>query len=434
MGANVRPRTGKWGPVVAVVAIALFASGCAFLRPIPGATGPARVVVGPPGAAGARVVEVSVPGLAPGTPAEVKLRVDRLVGPVVAEGTGVPASIVLPGAALGPGEHKVFATVRIGRRAAIGAASVSGSLRLNQAQALGSHNSYHVAPVTPPWSNVEPWQYTHSPLDVQFESEGVRQIELDVYVDPNGTRVLHITDVDFGTTCATLVACLQTVENWSAANAQHLPIAILVELKDDNIGLPTPVLPWDGPAMDALDAEIRSVFAPADLLTPDDVRRGRPTLADAVTTLGWPTIDSVRGKVLFAMDNGGSYRDRYRSGHPVLEGRVLFTNSIPGAPDGGFVKLNSAIGNQAAIRAAVTAGYLVRTRADGDTVEARANDTTVRDAALASGAQWVSTDFPVPGRAFGTPYFVSIPGGTPAGCNPLVAPAWCTPALVESLP
>ena len=59
-------------------------------------------------------------------------------------------------------------------------------------------------------------------------------------------------------------------------------------------------------------------------------------------------------------------------------------------------------------------GYVVRTRADGDTKEARANDTGPRDAALASGAQWVSTDYEGPGLAVGftTPYSVEIPGGT----------------------
>jgi hypothetical protein len=346
----------------------------------------------------------------------------------------VPTSIVLPGAALSSGPHTVFATVTVGGSTAIGAASVSGSLRLNQAQALGTHNSYHIAPTVAPWNGVQPWQYTHSPLDVQFESEGVRQIELDVYVDATGIRVLHVPDVDFASTCPRFIACLQAVRAWSDAHQQHLPIAIQVELKDDDLGLPTPVYPWDGPAMDQLDAEIRSVFAPGDLVTPDDVRRGRATLSEAVTTLGWPTIDSARGKVLFTMDNGAPYRDRYRVGHPVLEGRVIFTNSTVGAPDGAFVKLNNPIADQVAIRAAVTAGYLVRTRADGDTVEARANDTSVRDAGLAGGAQWVSTDFPVAGRAFGTAYFVSIPGGTPARCNPVNAPAWCTPGLVESLP
>ena len=69
-------------------------------------------------------------------------------------------------------------------------------------------------------------------------------------------------------------------------------------------------------------------------------------------------------------------------------------------------------------------GYLVRTRADADTVEARTGDTTRRDAALASGAQWVSTDYPAPGTAdrFGTDYVVSLPGDAIVRCNPVSAP------------
>ena len=85
----------------------------------------------------------------------------------------------------------------------------------------------------------------------------------------------------------------------------------------------------------------------------------------------------------------------------------------------------------------IAQGYITRTRADGDTVEARANNTAPRDFALASGSTWVSSDFVVPGRSlaiFGTPYLVQIPGGTPARCNPVNAPSWCTSNLVESLP
>jgi hypothetical protein len=76
---------------------------------------------------------------------------------------------------------------------------------------------------------------------------------------------------------------------------------------------------------------------------------------------------------------------------------------------------------------------VVRTRSDADTVQARANDTTMRDAAIASGSTWVSSDFVVPGRSFGNSYYVSIPGGTPARCNPINAPSWCTSDLIEAL-
>jgi hypothetical protein len=76
-----------------------------------------------------------------------------------------------------------------------------------------------------------------------------------------------------------------------------------------------------------------------------------------------------------------------------------------------------------------------RTRADADTVQARTGDVTQRDAAFQSGAQFVSTDYPVPGRAapFGTDYFAQIPGGDPARCNPVNTGTHCRSSALERL-
>ncbi len=63
------------------------------------------------------------------------------------------------------------------------------------------------------------------------------------------------------------------------------------------------------------------------------------------------------------------------------------------------------------IRKYVEQGYLVRTRSDIETYEAKVNDTTRANTAFASGAQIVSTDFETPGNAYGTPYVVTLPGG-----------------------
>jgi len=343
-------------------------------------------------------------------------------------------------------------------------------VRLNQIQVLGTHNSYHIQPKEPLFSTLLAFdrdtfltlEYTHIPLDQQFETEGIRQIELDVFADPEGGlyakrralivigqdpnsglpeldepgfKVLHVQDIDFETTCLTFVACLQTVKTWSDAHPTHLPIMILVEAKDEtipdplNLGFTVPI-PIGAAEFDALDAEIRLVFPPEQLITPDDVRGGMASLEEAVLTRGWPTLRAARGKVLFALDNGDK-RDAYLQDHPALEGRVLFTNSTPGDPDAAFVKLNDPIGDGERIREAVAEGYIVRTRADADTYEARSGDTTPRDAALASGAQYVSTDYPVADPDFGTGYFVEIPGGSVARCNPINAPPECRDAELE---
>jgi hypothetical protein len=253
-----------------------------------------------------------------------------------------------------------------------------------------------------------------------------------------GFKVLHVQDIDFQTTCFTFVECLKQVRLWSNRHRGHLPIMILVEVKDDpipdplNFGFVTPVT--IGPTeMDAIDTEIRSVFRPGRLITPDDIRRGQPTLEDAVLNLGWPRLGSVRGKVMFTLDNGGTERADYLAGHPSLQGRVMFTDSTPGNPEAAFIKMNDPL-DTAAIQANVAAGYVIRTRADADTVEARSNNTVPRDAAIASGAQWVSTDYPVPNPSFGTGYVVAIPVGMPARCNPINGPTGCRDQALEKIP
>lgn len=362
------------------------------------------------------------------------------------------------------GRRPITATaVVMAMSVALGALAVAGSsvavsagggppVLLNQVQVIGSHNSYHVEP--PPdvldfYLTVDPGAielaYTHAPLAMQFADQGVRQIELDIRRDPNGDlfrplgdtgfKVLHIEQIDEGSTCLTLVECLRSVRAWSDANPLHMPIAVLLEIKDqpEFPGPPDP-LPMTPADYDALDAELRSVFPEERILTPDDVRGDASTLEEAVLTDGWPAVDEVRGQVMFLLDNK---RDDYVVGHPTLEGRVAFTPSTPGQPDAAFVKRNDPTGaNEAEIRALVEAGYVVRTRADSPVVTPRSGDTAQREAALASGAHWVSTDYPVPGMAtrWGSDYFAAIPGGTPARCNPVNAPPTCTNAAIEDLP
>src|SRR3954467_10068167 len=70
------------------------------------------------------------------------------------------------------------------------------------------------------------------------------------------------------------------------------------------------------------------------------------------------------------------------------------------------------------IRRLVAAGFLVRTRADANTRQARSGDTTMRDKALSSGAQFISTDYPVRDPRF-TTYCVQFPGRIVARSNPV---------------
>ena len=345
-------------------------------------------------------------------------------------------------------------------------------VRLNEVQVLGSHNSYHIQPEQRILDVLELFEeglglsleYTHIPLFDQFENQGIRQIELDVFADPlgglyyqhraltffgedpnsgtpellqPGIKVLHTQDLDWKTTCLTLISCLQDVRSWSDANPEHLPIMILIEGKDDPI--PDPVMlgfvipiPIRAPELDDIDAEIRSVFPDEQMITPDDVRGERATLEEAVRRDGWPSLREARGRVIFALDNGGSIRDAYLAGHPSLAGRVMFASAQPPAPEAAFVKLNDPIGDLALIQSLVRDGFIIRTRADADTFDARLNDFSRQDAALRSGAQFVSSDYPVPDPFDGN-YIAEIPGGSPGRCNPINAPRKCRNDALENL-
>lgn len=345
-----------------------------------------------------------------------------------------------------------------------------GPVRLNHIQVVGTHNSYHVEPAAAVLAMVGRYlpqlavslQYTHLALARQLEEQAIRSLELDVYADPAGGlyaqpaalraaeppgtprpallapgfKVLHLPDVDFETTCLTFVACLSEIAAWSRAHPGHVPLVVLVEAKDDPIpdlfglGLVTP-LAIGVPELDALDGEVRSVFEPGHLITPDDVRGRRSTLEEAVLYDGWPEIAAVRGRVVIVLINGGDIRDAYRSGRPSLEGRAMFTFSSPGEPDAAFIKRDDASQQAAAIRDLVAAGYIVRTRADANTVQARTGDTAMRDSALASGAQVVSTDYPVADARWAGGYAVTLGNGLAARCNPVQAPVTCANAGLE---
>ena len=340
------------------------------------------------------------------------------------------------------------------------------NLHLNDILTMGTHNSYHVR--TPDkimaliklaapklWQGLD---YSHGPLLDQL-NDGARALELDLVYDPQGGRfahpaglrlsglpedpayvaamskpgfkVLHVQDIDFTSNCLTFVGCLAVIRDWSHAHPRHTPILITMNTNDEKTHAPGGVdeLPFDEKAYDALDAEIRSVFKPSELITPDDIQGRYPTLREAVLKHGWPTLGASRGRFLFALDEEPPHVAAYRGKRASLEGRVLFVNTDEASPAAGYITLNER-SDIPRIMADVKAGYVVRTRADADTIEARSNDSTRRDAALASGAQYVSTDYRHPDTRL-SGYQARLPGGAITVCNPVRAADRCAGIPIE---
>jgi hypothetical protein len=311
-----------------------------------------------------------------------------------------------------------------------GANRLNRTLRTNQVQVLATHNSYHIEQDTPIQSPPT-MQYTHAPLDQQLDL-GVRGFEFDVMNAPDGTfPVEHTPVIDATSNCTPIAQCLQVLRAWSTTHPGHVPIFVLVKPRNDDIDrvLDPTLRLWDAAGLDQLDQTVRGALG-RRLITPDSVRGNTKSLRGAVTGKGWPTLAKTRGKVLVALSTSGAIRAAFLQSHPSLQGRAMFVTASEQSPAAAVIKMDDP--NEATIQQLVKRGFIVRTRADADLVEARAHDVTRRDTALRSGAQIVSTDFEVAVPAIAGDYVVQIPGGTPARCNPVNAPKKCRPSDVEN--
>lgn len=302
---------------------------------------------------------------------------------------------------------------------------LASDVRLNHIQMEGTHNSTHI-PM--PGPTLPEYHYTHQPLEVQFEEQGVRQIELDLHYNAQKDRiaVYHVMAIDFRSTCRMLRECFEQINAWSTANPLHHPIIIQFEMK--TFSSPKPPLEM----MAQLETDIKAVFPIDRVITPDEVQGTYRDLATAVASGNWPRIDDVRGHVMFAMEDDGEYRSAYTYGDQDLHGRLIFVDAPPGYAYSAYTILNDPIGDLDAIRSSLAAGLIVRTRADSCCTEADNNDFSRLEAALASGAHIITTDFPDPVDT--TDYWVEMPGGNPSRCNPITALTGCTSTAIENLP
>lgn len=356
-------------------------------------------------------------------------------------------------------------------------------LKLNEIQVVASHNSYriktdesifnfvqNIKSLLPSSLDPDGWDYDHLPLPEQLGDYQVRGLELDIYNDPSGGqfsnragnllvqkpiasglveleqpgfKMMHIPDLDYNTHYLTFKAGLQALKNWSDAHPNHIPIFVNIETKEEtpasyvSSALPFPIpglsfaqaVPYDASAMVAFDEEVKAVFG-ADLeqvFTPDELLGNFTSLRAATMAGNWPTLNAMRGKIIFIME--GAAVDNYLEANTNLQGKTSFVYADNISEDyAAFVILNNPVSNQNDIQEAVSKGFIVRTRSDSNTDEARTGDYTSADAAIASGAQIISTDYyrPDPRSAVQgsgwTDFHVKLPGGKMFRINPVVAP------------
>jgi len=329
----------------------------------------------------------------------------------------------------------------------------SDNVKINQLQVIGSHNSYKTA-IEPELykmiyakdSAIAGVQYEHIAITDQLNM-GLRNLEIDIYADskggkyahpkglelvkpekaydPNGEmnkpgfKIIHMVDVDFRSSVLTFEACLQMLKKWSDSHPGHIPVFITLEPKDgytNSFGT-TPEA-FTPQLFDETDAVIRKNLGTEKLITPDMVRGNYNTLEEAVLKGNWPTLKTAKGKFFFLLDDSKSKMKMYVEGHPSLKGRVAFVNAQPGTPEAAAMFRNES-NKDKDIADLVKKGYIVRTRADLNTVQARKNDYSLFELAKKSGAQIITTDYYQPSKLFPSTYQIKFDDGKYVRLNPV---------------
>jgi hypothetical protein len=204
------------------------------------------------------------------------------------------------------------------------------------------------------------------------------------------------------------VEALQNIKGWSDQNPDHIPLIITMNVKDEVIDRENFIvpLPFTRNALDSVDMEILETIGWDKLITPDEVRGNYSELEEAILLNGWPLLEDVRGKILFILDAGQQINANYIEDHPSLKNRVMFVNVEEGNPEAAFRILNNPFVSFSKIQNLVSKGYMVRTRADANTLEARNNDYSRWKKANESGAQVITTDYYTPSTFFPSDYSV----------------------------
>jgi hypothetical protein len=336
---------------------------------------------------------------------------------------------------------------------------LDANLRLNQLQFVGTADSYKLAPSSQMLSlismggkkDAEALNFGEPALAQQLDA-GARALEFDIAYDPQGGlfkspagasmagelldpayvaamsqpgfKVIHVLDIDFRSNCLTLKDCLTEVVTWSRTHPGHLPILIALHTNDSKTPMPGATRPmaFDAEAFAQLDREISNLFTPEELITPDEVKGAYPTLHEAVRAGAWPSLKQARGKMIFMLDDSLQKTTLYAGPNQTLEGRPLFVATDENSPLASFICVDDPMKDGLRISSDVAQGFIVKTRADEDTREARDGNTVRREAAFSSGAQFVVTDFLLPDKSIGA-YQVKL--ADPAQCDAKMASATC---------
>lgn len=288
------------------------------------------------------------------------------------------------------------------------AAELESGIKFNEMSFLGTHNSYQTPAIEETkklYGNLSTLTFGYYSSETgDFESEtltnqlncGIRSFELDIETfDRDGEisfTCMHSPYLEMATSCYDFSLTLKEISMWSDNNPNHLPITVIIEPK----GLFIPLENMEFFNLDyarALDEVLREGLGDK-LFTPADMLRDYSSFGEMRAADDWCKVKDMLGKVVILLHEGDVTED-YIGLDPSIKSQAMFpmlrekdidrdctSFIISNKPDELLEISEEVIGEKK---------IMVRTRADKFTqiTEER------RENAFASGANIISTDYPV---------------------------------------
>lgn len=243
------------------------------------------------------------------------------------------------------------------------------------------------------------YDYVFDTLTEQF-NHGIRSIEIDLGKvesdDGFSVNVYHNALTETGSSMIDFELGLHEMKMWSDYNPGHLPVTVLVELKGGSFGK---YADFDEEAMLYVDETLREVFGES-LYTPAEALEGHSSFAELRESGDLPTLEEARGKFIFLLHET-SVTDTYVGIDPEMRSQAMFLaltvkrekyRSPEWLDNALYVIINNAAEKSYGkmIEDALSENFIVRTRLD----EFALISDKRFDAAMKSGAQILSTDYP----------------------------------------
>ncbi|MDD3947507.1 MAG: Ca2+-dependent phosphoinositide-specific phospholipase C [Clostridia bacterium] len=270
--------------------------------------------------------------------------------------------------------------------------SLAKDIKYNEIQTLITHNSYKKNMwkfgynLLSVFADVEGFHYEHDKLSEQF-NHGVRGVELDIRYRKGRFIIYHVDTIDTGSHCPDWLLTLEEMKIWSDNNPGHIPISVLVEVKEDALS---------AEMLQELDDSVRNVMGNDKLITPSLLMGDNKTLRNVAARNDWVSLREALGKFMFILHPHDDAVQRYISLDPTMRTQAL----VPMFAYKDYAKGNPAFTDYFllikydklvvdTVQPLINSGFMVRVRMDGPDNYKEGNQSL----AVSTGAQIISTDF-----------------------------------------